>query len=247
MNKLLFIFLMLSASIFAQKKINNYKYVIVPKKFDFVKKDDQYQTSSLTKFLFNKYGFTAILSDEKLPKDLSKNRCLALIVSVRDNSGLFTTKSTIEFKDCFNNVVFSSKEGKSNQKDYKKAYHESLRDAFKSIEALKYSYVPFKGEEVDESVLSINETKPKVIEATIVVENIVNETKATSLYAQSIPNGFQLVNTKPEVIFQILITNVKDVFILKDKNGILYQSNGIWIAEYYKESIKVIEKYEVKF
>ncbi|QXP72494.1 hypothetical protein H0I31_01980 [Tenacibaculum sp. AHE15PA] len=247
MNKLLFIFLMLSASIFAQKNINNYKYVIVPKKFDFVKKEDQYQTSSLTKFLFNKYGFTAILSDEKLPKDLFKNRCLALTGDVKNESGLFSVNTIIELRDCFNNIVLTSTKGKSKQKDYKKAYHESIRNAFKSIEAIEYNYVPFKGEEVDESVIRTNETKPKVIELKIAVENSVNETKAISLYAQSIPNGFQLVNTKPEVMFQILKTNVKDVFILKDKNGVLYKNNGIWIAEYYKESIKVIEKYEVKF
>ncbi|WNW02944.1 hypothetical protein RRF68_05980 [Tenacibaculum sp. HL-MS23] len=244
MNKLLFIFLMLSASIFAQKNINNYKYVIVPKKFDFVKKEDQYQTSSLTKFLFNNANFNALSSEEEFPLGLANDRCLGLVAFVKDDSRLFTTKIVIELKDCFNNIIFSSKEGRSKQKDYKKAYHESIRDAFKSIEALNYSYTPLK---VEKASSPIAVSKIKVIEPKIDVKNNIKETKATSLYAQSTPKGFQLVNTKPEVIFQILKTNAKDVFILKDKNGILYKYNGIWIAEYYKESIKVIEKYEVKF
>ena len=243
MKKLFFILLILTTSVFAQKNINNYKYVIVPKKLDFVKKEDQYQTSSLTKFLFNKYGFTTILSDEKLPDDLAKNRCLGLTGVVKDESGMFSTKTVVELRDCFNNIVFSSTEGKSKQKEYKKAYHESIRDAFKSIEALKYSYVPLKGEEIEEPVV----LNTKVIVPKVLLDKTVNKAKVTSLYAQSISNGFQLVNTKPEVIFQILKTTVKDVFILKDKNGILYKNNTIWIAEYYKDGIKIIEKYEVKF
>ncbi len=37
MKKIFLILLMISTSIFAQKQMNNYKYVIVPNKFDFVK------------------------------------------------------------------------------------------------------------------------------------------------------------------------------------------------------------------
>ena len=65
MKRILLVALFISTASFAQKSINNYKYVIVPSKFDFVKGKDKYQTSSLTKFLFNKYGFTAFLDDEE--------------------------------------------------------------------------------------------------------------------------------------------------------------------------------------
>ncbi len=239
--------MILTTSIFAQKNINNYKYVIVPKKFDFVKKDDQYQTSSLTKFLFNKDGFTVFLSDQKLPIDLSKNRCLALTSEVEDESSMFSTKITIKLKDCYNNVVFSSKEGTSKLKDYKKSYHEAIRDAFKSIKALNYNYVPLKEKPEELTEQSSVIVKPKVITAKTIKENTVNKTKEITLYAQSTANGYQLVNTTPEVVFQVLKTNVKDVFILKNKNGILYKDDNTWFAEYYKEGIKVIEKYEVKF
>jgi len=247
MKKILLIALFITTAGFAQKSINNYKYVIVPTKFDFVKGKDKYQTSSLTKFLFNKYGFTALLEDEKLPSDVVNNRCLALTGVVKDDSSLFTTKSIVELRDCYNKVVFTSQVGKSKEKDYKKAYHEAIRNAFKSVQALKYKYIPSKEvavikEEVTAPVISAVEiVKSKAVEAK------EESTTKKALYAQPITNGFQLVNTKPEVVFQVLKTNVKDVFVIKDKNGILYKNGGSWFAEYYKNGTKVTKQYQIKF
>lgn len=247
MKKTLIIALFITTASFAQKSINTYKYVIVPTKFDFVKSKDKYQTSSLTKFLFNKYGFTALLEDEKLPEEVVNNRCLALTGAVRDESGLFTTKSIVELKDCNNKVVFTSKEGKSKEKEYKKAYHEAIRRAFKSVQALKYKYTPSKEvttvkEEVVAPVVSAVEVvKNKTVEAN--EEN----TPKNVLYAQLITNGFQLVNTKPEVVFQVLKTSVKDVFVIKDKDGILYKNGDSWFAEYYTSGTKTTKQYQIKF
>ena len=248
MKRILLIALFISTASFAQKSINNYKYIIVPSKFDFVKEKDKYQTSSLTKFLFNKYGFTAFLDDEELPAEVADNRCLALTGTVKDESGMFTTKSVIELTDCYNKVVFTSKEGRSKEKEYKKAYQEAIRDAFKSIEALKYKYIPLQ-----EDVVTKTKEVPAVAVVPTVVESKVAEVvekpanAKEQLFAQPIPNGFQLVNMKPEVVFQVLKTNVKDVFVIKDKNGILYKNGNSWFAEYYTNDGKVIEEYQVKF
>ncbi len=84
----------------AQTNLNNYKYVLVPKKFDFLKEADQYQLNSLTKFLLEKENFTAIFDDEDFPEDLAKDRCLALEANVIDDSGLFKTKLTVQLQDC---------------------------------------------------------------------------------------------------------------------------------------------------
>nr|BFF35272.1 hypothetical protein BACT7_01340 [Tenacibaculum mesophilum] len=247
MKKIVYVLLLITATSFAQKSINTYKYVIVPTKFDFLKGKDKYQTSSLTKFLFNKYGFTALLEDEKLPEEVVNNRCLALTGTVRDESGLFTTKSIVELKDCNNKVVFASKEGRSKEKDYKKAYHEAIRNAFKSVQALKYKYTSskevttVKEEEVAPVVSTVEVVKNKTVQA-----NEENTTKNV-LYAQLTTNGFQLVNTKPEVVFQILKTNVKDVFVIKYKNGILYKNGDFWFAEYYVDGTKTTKQYQIKF
>ena len=55
-----YLFLMfLSVSVFAQKSINNYKYIVVPKQMETFDEPNKHETSSLTKFLFNKNGFNA--------------------------------------------------------------------------------------------------------------------------------------------------------------------------------------------
>lgn len=250
MKRIFLIALFITTASFAQKSINNYKYIIVPSKFDFVKEKDKYQTSSLTKFLFNKYGFTAFLDDEELPADVANNRCLALTGTVKDESSMFTTKSIIELRDCGNKVVFTSKEGRSKEKEYKKAYHEAIRNAFASVQALKYKYQPLKNEVVDKSndVPAVVNPTVKVVESKpIEIANQTETNKKNVLYAQPIANGFQLVNMKPEVVYQVLKTNVKDVFVIKDKNGILYKNGNSWFAEYYTVEGKVVKEYEVKF
>jgi len=132
----------MSVTMFSQTNLNNYKYVIVPNKFDFLKEKDQYQLNSLTKFLFQKYGFEALMEGEKYPEDLIRNRCLALKSNLIKDSGMFKTKLGLELKDCNDAVVYTSEYGESREKDYQKAYTEALRNAFNSIEALAYSYQP---------------------------------------------------------------------------------------------------------
>ncbi|WP_237276225.1 hypothetical protein [Tenacibaculum ovolyticum] len=248
MKKVLFILLMITTSIFSQKQVNKYKYVIVPNKFDFVKEKDKYQTSSLTKFLFNKYGFITFLADENLPVDLVDNKCLALFGTVKSNSNLFTTKTIVELRDCSGRIIYSSNEGKSKIKDYKKAYHEAIRNSFESIKKIKYKYEPVVGTSIKQEVKNINKIqKLKVISDSEMTTNNIKDANVISLYAQPTVNGFQLINTKPEVVFQILKTSVEDVFILKNKKGILYKDNNIWIVEFYLKGVKFIEKYQIKF
>ncbi|WP_025743969.1 hypothetical protein [Aquimarina pacifica] len=128
----------------AQGKINDYKYVIVPESYGFFEESDKYQLNSLTKFLFNKYGFSAYMQGEEFPKDFSG--CNALRANLIRQSGMFLTKLLVELKDCNDKVVFTSQEGKSREKEYKNAYHEALRDAFRSIKGLNYAYSGYKGD-----------------------------------------------------------------------------------------------------
>jgi len=129
-----------TAILFAQKDINSYKYIIVPNQYEFQKSEDQYQLNSLTKFLFEKQGFNVLLSNESFPEDLARNPCLALKAVLQNNSGMLTTKLNMDLLDCYNTVVFSTEEGKSKIKDYKKAYQEATRNTFVGIEALNYEY-----------------------------------------------------------------------------------------------------------
>lgn len=244
-------------SIFGQhKNINNYKYIIVNSKVDFLKETDEYQTSSLTKFLLKKNGYTVFLDNEELPSEIIKNRCLALTANLVSSSSLFLTKISIVLKDCFGKELYSSEEGKSKSKEYKKSYQEAIRNAHTTMD-LKYSYQP-----KEEQQTLVEEVKTRIsIPAKIIndvkevlpvkIENFTNNngliTKVNTLYAQPKENGYQLINTKPEVIFSVLKTKTKDLFIIKDKNGILYKNSDSWIAEYYKNNKLVREKYKIKF
>ena len=235
------------------EKLNDYKYVIIPEKFDFVNESDKYQTSSLTKFLLKKNNFNVFLSDENLPKDLTQNRCLAITANVVDKSGMFNTKNAIEFTDCNGSLIYNSQLGTSKHKEYKKAYHQAIRKAHSDMIDFKYSYKKKEASPIQKVIKTpVNEKKVPVIITNTKKNTVVNKTQEKKvskeiLYAQSKANGFQLINTKPEVVFILLNTDVKDVYIIKGKNGILYKNSNSWIAEFYENNQFIKKEYLVKF
>jgi hypothetical protein len=165
-------FVIFSSIIVAQKSINSYKYIIVPKQFEFQKSNDSYQVNSLTKFLFEREGFKVFFENDQFPKDLASDRCLALRVDLKDNSSLFSTKMKMDLIDCNNAVVFSSKEVKSKFKDYKKAYQEAVRKAFKDVEDLNYAYSG-SGEIVVSDPVEVKDVDD--LDVIIIEEEIENE------------------------------------------------------------------------
>lgn len=155
-KKVFVVMILLSCIAFgnAQTSLNDYKYIIVPNKYDFLNEADKFQLNSLTKFLFNKYGFTAIMESESTMKELLSKPCLALRSNLIKNSSLFKTKLIVELRNCKNEVVFTTREGETREKDFAKAYNFALRDAFKSFEGVDYVYQP-----KEEEIVSVNDTK----------------------------------------------------------------------------------------
>lgn len=129
-------------STIAQKSLNDYKYVIVPYKYDFVNEKDKYQLNSLSQFLFNKYGFEAIMEDGEFPEDLIKNRCLGLRSDVIKEKGMFATKLKVQLKNCDGDVIYTTKIGSTREKQFKTAYTLALRGAFEDFENVNYKYKP---------------------------------------------------------------------------------------------------------
>lgn len=127
-------------SLQSQTSVNDYKYVIVPNIFDFQKEEDQYRLNTLTKVLFEKYGYTVIMENEALPDDALSNVCLALRADVIRESGAFNSKLKVQLENCKKIVVFTSNIGKSKEKKYQVAYTLALREAFKSFELIPYAY-----------------------------------------------------------------------------------------------------------
>ncbi|MGB5369855.1 MAG: hypothetical protein WBN18_05450 [Flavobacteriaceae bacterium] len=136
------IFTIVMVGIFASQayaQLDDYKYIVVPKKFNIFSEVNQHQTSTLVKYLFTKKGFTTVYDDE-YPDDLNSNRCLGLYVSLGDESTMFMTKTFLILKDCKGREVFMTQEGRSKKKEYKAAYHEAISEAFKSFDTLYYAY-----------------------------------------------------------------------------------------------------------
>ncbi|MEM9143342.1 MAG: hypothetical protein AAGA86_10175 [Bacteroidota bacterium] len=123
----------------AQMVLNDYKFIIVPKRFSDFKKENQYQTSTLVKHLFTQKGFQ-VFYDDNLPMDLNSDRCLGLLVKLNNNSSLFTTKVNLDLVDCFSKTVYSTQEGRSKEKEYKISFNEAIRESLRSLDGFQYTY-----------------------------------------------------------------------------------------------------------
>ncbi|WP_350291013.1 hypothetical protein [uncultured Croceitalea sp.] len=165
---------------YSNAQLNDYKYIVIPKKLKEFKKENQYQTSTLLKYLFVEASYNAIY-DDALPDDLKKNGCLAVKADLENESSLFATKIKIIVKDCNGQVVFTSIIGKSKKKDYKAAYNEAITKAFKSFELLNYNYKPRQSEKEEPITVSFkNDVKSLENKETTKKPVVVREAEAAA-------------------------------------------------------------------
>ena len=223
------------------QSVNDYRYALVPSKFSFLNEVDQYKLNTLTKLLMGKYGFVTFLDNEVLPEEVLNNNCNKVYVDVVKSSGVFTTKLSVVLKDCKNNILFTTAEGKSREKEFKVAYNEALRDAFKSFEILKYKYSPKDSLPI---ATSTDNQKNKIEQK----DQSLQENNEM-LFAQPISNGFQLIDASPKAILKIFKTSLPTTFLaIKDQiQGVLINKNNQWFFEYYQNTTLVSEVINVKF
>jgi len=156
---LVFLFISVVSTGISQKPLSDYSYVIVPEVYSFLNEKDEYQLNSLTKFLFNKYGFHAYF-DRETPVNVQ--RCDGLWADVIGSPGFVYTRIEVVLRDCYGAEVYKSNEGKSKEKNFKKAYFEAMRRSFESIEVLGVKQ------------LEIGETSSYVATSNTVVDNDSN-------------------------------------------------------------------------
>jgi len=233
---------------FAQS-INDYKAVIIPLKYEFMKTDNQYRLATLSKQNLTKGGFEAFYSNEQLPEGYT-DRCQVLYMDVIRDNAFLVTKLIIQFKDCFGQVVFTSEAGKSREKEYEIAYKEALDNAFKSVYALHYKY---SGNPVANSKTS---APVKAALATTVIATPVATASSPDLkdpnllYAQPTESGYQLIDKTPKVVMKLLKTSQPNVYIaIKDnvQGSLILKEDGQWYFESYQNDKLVSEKIVVKF
>jgi hypothetical protein len=257
-----FIFTLLTVAGHSQNTINSYKYVLVPRKFDFVSEEDEYQLNTTTKSLLEQKGFVVFWSTASLPPALAANRCGALFAEVTRRKAFFATNLTISLKDCSGNIIFKSKEGKSMEKEWFVAYDQALKDAFSSLTSVPYKY---------DSTLSAQPQQPAPApasaQASLAQASPAQASPASpqvppsaqhamadipgTLYAQPTPNGYQLVDTIPKKVLTLLKTSVQDCFLAEAgagaPNGIVFKKNEEWFLEYYKDGTLVSQKLKIRF
>jgi hypothetical protein len=239
---ILLLLLLISVSGYAQNTIDNYKYVLVPEKFSFLKQDNQYRLNTLTKWLLEEKGFTAYYDNAELPKEIANNKCTALNVEVLQKKSMFSTNLTLLLKDCQGNIIFKGKEGKSREKEFDASYNEALRDAFTSLNETPYAYKGGTANVPAPISPPVNQPAAKVV---------ATETNqpAGTLYAQPTVNGYQLIDTTPKKVLTLFKTSVPDYFIADNgaANGMVLKKNGEWFFEYYKDGQLTAEKLLIKF
>lgn len=253
-SKFLFLLLLVSSFGFSQS-VNDYVAVVVPLKYDFLKSENQYRLSTITKANLKKAGFEAFYSNEEALKEY-RDRCSLLYADLLKDSGFLTTKLFVVFKDCYGKEVFKSEVGKSKEKDYEVAYAEALNRAFESVQALNYKY------DGTPAVISTTATPPQVASPVVataavattaaVAVNVPNnsaEPDGTVLFAQPIKNGYQLVDSTPKVVIKAFKTTNPAIYMATkgDIQGTMVQKDNQWYFEYYEKETLMSEKITVKF
>ena len=250
------------------QSVNDYKAVIIPLKYDFLKKENQYRLITLTKANLKKAGFEAFYTNDSIPKEYN-DRCSLLYIDVVNESTFLVTKLYATLKDCNGKIVFQSEVGKSKEKDYDWAYSEALNGAFVSIYALKYKYneksslaAPVETKS-DTSTAAVSVSAAPVAAASVVAAAssvdaslnssgdtpIVENSDSGLLYAQPTATGFQLVDSTPKVVFKVYKTSSPLCYIATKGSiqGILISNDNQWNFEHYQNDKLVSEKVAVKF
>lgn len=222
----------------AQTNLDQYKYVSVPNRFDFMKSSDQFQISSLAKFLLTKNKFTVLENLEKYPADLAANQCLLLNLNVEQIKGFLKTKLEVQFLNCKNQVVFKSDIGMSREKDFKTAYHQALRAAFSSVSEANYKF----NETVDkvstnEKPISVKRAVPTPMQATD-----LSSSKLTSeILMTQTSHGFDIRDADGIVVYSLYQTMSDGIYIIDKLPGIVYKRGNRFVREYISNQKIIIE------
>lgn len=220
---------------------DQYKYVIVPNRFTFFKEENKYNLNTVTKSFFEKEGFIVYYDTDEFPVSIANNRCEALYANAVESNTIFTTKITIEIKDCYNKVIFTSDLGASKDKSYETAYTAAFRQALSSMK----QKLNFKKTSTTKEVLPT----PAAEFVASPAPASVKTTTDVLLFAIPTEIGYKLVDSVPAIIFELAATSIEHVFTAKKGalTGTFLKKNSGWFFEYYDDTTLISEKVLVKF
>ncbi len=190
----LLVFVLLSVIGLQAQELGDYKYIVVPQRFDFQKEAGEYDLNALTRFLFIKYGFDAYMENEEMPADINESGCNTLYARA-DVTGFLSTKAVIKLVNCRGQEVFTLPEGKSKIKEFKAGHQEAFRKAFEGLEDLGYTY----SDAIVERAEITENSKELIPEARKTMQQSAPEVKTVKVSA--VPkNGSTTVKEELEVV-----------------------------------------------
>lgn len=190
----LLVFALLNVIGLQAQELGDYKYIVVPQRFDFQKEAGEYDLNALTRFLFIKYGFDAYMENEEMPADINESGCNTLYARA-DVTGFLSTKATVKLVNCRGQEVFTLPEGKSKIKEFKAGHQEAFRDAFEGLEDLGYTY----SDAIVERAEITENTEELIPEARKTMQQSAPEVKTVKVSA--VPkNGSTTVKEELEVV-----------------------------------------------
>lgn len=202
---------------FAQENIDRYNFIEVPDRFEFLSGDNPYQLSDMMVFYIEKKGLKAYkqVDSPNIPK------CDALYADLLKAPSAFGTNLTFVLKDCNNNILFQSGKGNSKVKEYKKAYPDALRKAFKTFTNEDFTIaLPREMKSVRTEEKQVEQTKPSVepiLKATEVTTEMVSKVP-TEEVKEVKPPKLETIVVNEEQLPEAAITNYKrdeNVYLLK--------------------------------
>lgn len=242
----LLVAVLICGAAFAQNNnVNNYKYVIVPEVFDFQNGKNEYNLNTITKLMFEKYGFDVYFPNMQLPPDLALDKCKAMFADIV-KTGFLSTNLVIQLKDCNGNLLYTSAEGRSKEKERKKAMYEALREASVSLNGLNYKYTG--------SDITVSTPVTKTEEVTIYVPStqpakaqVVNNDNL--LTASPTAYGYELRDKDKKTVLKMYKTTQPDYYSaqMETINGVVFKKGDYWFFEYYRDDKLVSEKLNIKF
>lgn len=235
MKKIIFLLVFFISNLTFSQILNQYKYVIVPEKFSFQGKKNDYNLNELTKAAMRKYGFEPYFETEILPKDITNDN--KVYVDILENNSMIFTKLIVVLRDYTNKILFKSAEGKSKEKEFSEAYEECFRQAVKSLDILKHQY----------SEINVPEIEPKsIVDKTAYEISIPYRANKTS-------NGFKLFDGNLILKYLLLETSNPNIFIVNSSDGkylfgvLIHQQNDSYSLEYYVDRNLVKEAINILF
>ncbi|MES2813076.1 MAG: hypothetical protein V4670_11450 [Bacteroidota bacterium] len=235
-KKLIILFILfISALGMAQSGLNDYNMAIIPAKFEFQREDNQYRINSTIKAFLKQKGFEVYLSSDVLPEGFIDYNCNKVFVKVVEDNSMFKTALKIEFKDCKNNVLFTTDFGESREKDYGKAYNEALLLTLKSFEKAKYKYSgkTYYDEEAQEKLKSMDKVD-------VSVANVKTEKNEISVKVYN-------STTKEELV--LFKTSKQDIYLCNynGKSGVVVYKESNWFFEAIENDKVTSIKLDIKF